>query len=174
RGDARGRTRRRRGGRRARQGPRARVARAERERGASPHQGRRRGDRRIEGDRREGAPPGGRAVRRQGRQEGLGPHPRAMSRGGPGATRANTGGPMTATSPVLDIDSLLAPFHEAEKPRDRYRVGTESEKFGLRADGTPIAYEGDDGVRRVLELLAERFGWVKGAEFEGGPLLSLK
>jgi glutamate--cysteine ligase len=78
-------------------------------------------------------------------------------------------------SPALvDYDSLLAPFHEAEKPRERFRVGTESEKFGLRTDGTPIQYDGDDGVRRVLELLAERFDWSPYAEYEGGPLLALK
>lgn len=74
----------------------------------------------------------------------------------------------------VDIDSLLAPFREAEKPKERFRLGTESEKFGLRADGTPIQYEGEDGVRRVLELLAQRFGWSAHTEYEGGPLLALK
>jgi glutamate--cysteine ligase len=80
---------------------------------------------------------------------------------------------MTASPFLVDIDSLLAPFQEAEKPRERFRVGTESEKLGVRADGTPIQYEGEDGVRRVLELLSERYGWSPLAEFEGGPLLAL-
>src|SRR5690606_5512904 len=81
---------------------------------------------------------------------------------------------MTESPFVDDLDSLLAPFCEAEKPRERFRVGTESEKFGVKADGSPIQYEGEDGVRRVLELLAERFGWKPEGEYEGGPLLALR
>lgn len=81
---------------------------------------------------------------------------------------------MTESPFVDDLDSLLAPFCEAEKPRERFRVGTESEKFGVKVDGSPIQYEGEDGVRRVLELLAERFGWKPEGEYEGGPLLALR
>lgn len=76
--------------------------------------------------------------------------------------------------PLRGMDDLLAPLHAGEKPRDRFAIGTEAEKPGVRADGTPIPYEGDRGVRTVLERLAERYGWRREAEYEGGPLLALE
>lgn len=73
------------------------------------------------------------------------------------------------------LDDLLAPFHAAEKPRARWRIGTEAEKFGVRrADGTPIPFEGDTGVQRILMELAERHGWFPGGETEGGPMIQLR
>ena len=77
-------------------------------------------------------------------------------------------------TPVTGLDDLLAPFHAAEKPRSAFAIGTEAEKPGVRSDGRPIPYEGEGGVRVVLERLVERFGWTPESEYEGGPLLALK
>ncbi|NOY93569.1 MAG: glutamate--cysteine ligase [Deltaproteobacteria bacterium] len=70
---------------------------------------------------------------------------------------------------------LLAPFHAAEKPRARWRVGTEAEKFGVhRTDGSPVAFEGPRGVRRVMELLTQRHGWQPHSEVANGETISLR
>jgi glutamate--cysteine ligase len=78
-------------------------------------------------------------------------------------------------APVRSVDDLLAPFHEAEKPREAFRVGTEAEKFGVYRDTFgPMTYEGERGIKVFLARLAERFGWAPEAEYEGGPVLALK
>ena len=44
----------------------------------------------------------------------------------------------------------------------------------LEESGDPIAYEGERGVRRVLEELAASHGWTPPRpEREGGPLIAL-
>lgn len=73
------------------------------------------------------------------------------------------------------MDDLLEPFYEAEKPRARWRIGTEAEKFGvLPASGKPIGFEGETGVQTVLLELRDRHGWFPEAEVEGGQLISLR
>ncbi|MCC7108608.1 MAG: hypothetical protein IT382_04930, partial [Deltaproteobacteria bacterium] len=45
------------------------------------------------------------------------------------------------------VDELVEYFRSAEKPRARFRVGTEHEKFGfLRADHRPLPFEGPQGI----------------------------
>lgn len=52
-------------------------------------------------------------------------------------------------------------------------VGTEHEKVGFaNAQGEPITYFGDNGIRRLLEIIAERYGWTPA--FDGGHLLALE
>lgn len=73
------------------------------------------------------------------------------------------------------MDELLEPFHEAEKPRARWRIGTEAEKFGvLRDSGQPIGFDGETGVKSVLLELRDRHGWFPEAEVAGGDLISLR
>ena len=74
--------------------------------------------------------------------------------------------------PIASYDDLLSLFHAAVKPASAFRVGAEMEKFGVYEDGRPIPYEGETGVRAVLEVLAEK-GWKAEAETEGGPLIAL-
>lgn len=70
---------------------------------------------------------------------------------------------------------MLAPFHQAEKPASRWRVGTEAEKLGVRvADGAPVPYEGETGVRAVLAALADRHGWRVEREHEAGEVIALR
>src|SRR5574341_1824335 len=55
---------------------------------------------------------------------------------------------------------LEAYFHDAGKPRDRWRVGTEYEKVGIdRSTAKAIPYFGRRGVEYILRELMERFGW---------------
>jgi glutamate--cysteine ligase len=82
--------------------------------------------------------------------------------------------PATPDALLRGHDDLLAPFHAACKPVERFRVGTEAEKPGLLIDGfTPLPFEGERSVRRVLELLADRFGWQPEREHDGGVPIAL-
>jgi len=66
------------------------------------------------------------------------------------------------------IDDLAA----GNKPREDWRIGTEHEKFGFRlSDLRPPTYDGPQGIRAVLEGLAQ-FGWTP--VIEGGHLIALK
>jgi glutamate--cysteine ligase len=77
--------------------------------------------------------------------------------------------------PLRGLDDLLAPFHDAEKPRSRWRVGTEAEKFGVRKkDGSPIGWDGEDGVKAILLELSERHGWFGEPEIVGGEIIALR
>jgi len=77
------------------------------------------------------------------------------------------------TAPIASFDDLYAPFFGAMKPPSEFRIGAEAEKFGVFADGSPIPYEGERGVKRILEELASHFGWEPHGERPGGPLISL-
>jgi glutamate--cysteine ligase len=69
-------------------------------------------------------------------------------------------------------DELEAYFHEAGKPRDRWRVGTEYEKVGIVRDtGKAIPYSGRRGVEFILRELIERFGWEP--EEQDGHIIAL-
>ncbi|MDB4945310.1 MAG: Glutamate--cysteine ligase [Labilithrix sp.] len=74
---------------------------------------------------------------------------------------------------ITSYDDLLALFHEAEKPVERFRVGAEMEKFGVYEDGSPLPYEGDKGVLALMKELAATKGWTPEDDGEGTPLLAL-
>ena len=83
--------------------------------------------------------------------------------------------PRTSDAPLRRLDDLLIPFHDACKPRSKFRVGTEAEKFGLLADTlAPLPFQGPRSVQRVLELLAERFAWQPEREHAQGEVISLR
>jgi len=69
-------------------------------------------------------------------------------------------------------DELEAYFHDAGKPRERWRVGTEYEKVGIYRDtGQAIPYSGKRGVDFILRELIERFGWEP--EEQNGNIIAL-
>ena len=80
----------------------------------------------------------------------------------------------TSSSEVKSLDDLLAPFYAAQTPRGRWAVGTEAEKFGICSDGSALPFEGEIGVRRLLEELASRHGWTPAPEYPGAPLIALR
>lgn len=84
----------------------------------------------------------------------------------------------TGTSPRIEsVEDLLLSFKAGEKPKARWRVGTEHEKLGfVHATGpepafAPIPYEGAHGIRAVLERFAQRFGWQ--TVLEGSTVIAL-
>jgi glutamate--cysteine ligase len=75
----------------------------------------------------------------------------------------------TDALPVTEAD-LIAYFAAGAKPRERWRVGAEFEKFALeRTTGRQIGF--DAGIEDVLKRLAARFGWE--GHQEGGRLTTL-
>ncbi len=68
-------------------------------------------------------------------------------------------------------DDLLKVFAKGEKTRDRWRIGTEHEKFVYRtADHRAPTYDEPGGIRELLKGL-ERFGWSP--IVEGGNVIAL-
>jgi len=60
----------------------------------------------------------------------------------------------------LEPADLAAYLASGCKPRERWRVGAEHEKFGFRQGAwAPVPYAGETGIRAMLEGLT-RFGWT--------------
>ena len=60
---------------------------------------------------------------------------------------------------VESIEDLLAPFARGEKPPERWRIGTEHEKFVYRrSDHRAPSYEEPGGIRDLLSELTQ-YGW---------------
>ncbi len=61
---------------------------------------------------------------------------------------------------VESMDQLVAYLAEGSKPRDKWRIGTEHEKFPFYIDGNrPVPYEGSRGIRALLEGMQKTLGW---------------
>lgn len=68
---------------------------------------------------------------------------------------------MTAATPVASISELVDYLRQGEKPADRFQIGTEHEKIGLRVDDLrPVPYEGDRGIGVLLEQIAREDDWT--------------
>lgn len=63
-------------------------------------------------------------------------------------------------TPIYGRQQLADYLATGEKPRDAWRIGTEHEKFGFRMDDLRApTFEGDRGIRALLEGVASRYGW---------------
>lgn len=81
----------------------------------------------------------------------------------------------TPDDPVRKLDDLLVLLHEAEKPRERWLIGTEAERLAVsRADGSPLPYDGLVSVVTIFDRLIEEHGWEPERETEGGPIVALR
>ncbi|MDP3908161.1 glutamate--cysteine ligase [Novosphingobium sp.] len=74
--------------------------------------------------------------------------------------------------PVIENSAqLIAPMIKGEKPRERWRIGTEHEKLVFaRGDHHAPSYEEPGGIRDMLKSL-EDFGWEP--VLEGGNVIAL-
>lgn len=79
-----------------------------------------------------------------------------------------------AESPLISSRAdLVAWIAAGEKPKDRWRIGTEHEKFVFRTDTlAPVPYEGPCGIRALMEQLIARYGWLP--IMEGDNIIALK
>jgi len=73
--------------------------------------------------------------------------------------------------PHLTKADLIASLEAGCKPLERWRIGSEHEKFPfVRTDGSPVAYEGERGIGAILEQFTH-FDWEP--KFEAGNLIAL-
>ncbi len=88
------------------------------------------------------------------------------------------------TTPLTSRDELIAWFADGEKPATRFALGTEHEKIPFyKADRTPVPYEGERGIRALLDNLGRETGWepildagtiIGLASNEGGGAISIE
>ena len=70
----------------------------------------------------------------------------------------------------LDYDSLLSVFYSGCKAKDKWKVGTEHEKFGFNSNNLhPINFE---DINEIFDLLSKKYKWEK--IFENNLVISLK
>src|SRR6516165_10552171 len=63
-------------------------------------------------------------------------------------------------TPIETREELVAWFEAGSKPRSRFRLGTEHEKFVFTVEGhNPVSYEGRRGIRALLEGMQHLLGW---------------
>ena len=77
------------------------------------------------------------------------------------------------STPIRDRQQLTDYLAAGEKPREAWRIGTEHEKFGFLTDSLrPPTFEGDRGIKLLLETIATRYGWDVTREGENPVALS--
>ena len=63
-------------------------------------------------------------------------------------------------TPIESRDTLIAYLEAGSKPKDRFRIGTEHEKFPFRPKThAPVPYEGTKGIEALLLSMQDRTGW---------------
>lgn len=77
-----------------------------------------------------------------------------------------------SNAPTIEsVDQLYASFARGEKPKERWRIGTEHEKFVYKIDDHRApSYDEPGGIRDLLAEL-EQFGWQP--VYEGGKVIAL-
>jgi glutamate--cysteine ligase len=81
--------------------------------------------------------------------------------------------PQSGGGPIESRDQLAEYLASGCRPVEDWRIGTEHEKFGwVKADLSPLPYEGACSIRAMLEGLRDRFGWAPVEE--AGKLIGLE
>ena len=76
-------------------------------------------------------------------------------------------------TPITSVRQLVEYIAAGCKPKQRFAIGTEHEKFGFRTDDLrPPTFEGERGIKLLLETLATRYGWDVSREGENPVALS--
>ena len=76
---------------------------------------------------------------------------------------------------ITDTSQLVDWVAAGAKPKSAWRIGTEHEKFLFhRADFSPVAYEGEDGVGALLQSLCAQIGDKARPIVEKGRTIGLK
>ena len=64
------------------------------------------------------------------------------------------------TTPIGARSELVEWIASGEKPRETWRLGTEHEKVPFfKANAAPVPYEGENGIRALLDGMRELTGW---------------
>ncbi|TCR91226.1 glutamate--cysteine ligase [Rhizobium sp. BK376] len=66
----------------------------------------------------------------------------------------------TDQTPLSSVSELTTYLAEGSKPTERFRIGTEHEKFAFfRADNSPVPYLGDASISALLKGMRDKLGW---------------
>lgn len=66
----------------------------------------------------------------------------------------------TDQTPLSSVSELSAYLAQGSRPKDKFRIGTEHEKFVFfRKDNAPVPYFGDASISALLRGMQERLGW---------------
>jgi glutamate--cysteine ligase len=80
---------------------------------------------------------------------------RLLDKKGPAMARDTTD-----DTPISSINELADWMAAGCKPQDKWRIGTEHEKFVFYADThEPVPYEGKRSIKALLEGMASMLGW---------------
>jgi glutamate--cysteine ligase len=87
-------------------------------------------------------------------------------------------------TPIESRDELVAWFEKGSKPKARFRIGTEHEKFAFTTDGNhPVPYHGQRSIHALLVGMQHLLGWepimdgpnvIGLADVTGGGAISLE
>ncbi len=78
------------------------------------------------------------------------------------------------SAPVTTIDELVAYIRAAERPADRWLIGVEHEKIGVRGKALEaIPYHGPQGIRELLDAIARSAGGTQHRHKENGQPIAL-
>ncbi|NKB53936.1 MAG: glutamate--cysteine ligase [Rhizobiaceae bacterium] len=63
-------------------------------------------------------------------------------------------------TPLESREQLLSALEGGCEPKDQWLIGTEHEKFGFyKTDFSPVPYEGESGIRALLQGMQDKTGW---------------
>ena len=66
----------------------------------------------------------------------------------------------TDQTPVTSVADLTEYLAEGNKPEEKFRIGTEHEKFAFfKADNSPVPYSGEASISALLNGMAQKSGW---------------
>jgi len=78
------------------------------------------------------------------------------------------------SNPVSSIGDLIAYVKGAERPPDRWLIGVEHEKIGVRGPRyEPVPYYGPEGIRALLDAIARSAGGTQHKHKENGQPIAL-
>src|SRR4051794_3078427 len=87
-------------------------------------------------------------------------------------------------TPIESRDELVAWFEKGSKPKEKFRIGTEHEKFAFtKGQHNPVPYEGQRSIRSLLIGMQHLLGWeaitdkdniIGLADVTGGGAVSLE
>lgn len=78
------------------------------------------------------------------------------------------------SAPVTTLDDLVAYIRGAERPSDRFLIGVEHEKLGVRGPRfEAVPYHGPQGIRELLDAIARSAGGTQHKHKENGQPIAL-
>ena len=76
--------------------------------------------------------------------------------------------PQTGGGPIERPEQLVEYLSDGCKPKEDWRIGTEHEKFGFYFDDyTPVPYEGERGIKALLQGMETLLGWGASLRVQG-------